>query len=496
MEKPAGEPTEEAKAPAPSPSPLPPSYPSYSAANWFDTPDTEPKAPDPGPKVREEEVVEAAEVEAAEAAEPPASKKAAAKAKGRAAKPPAKPKNAASKPASRAVRPAAAPAPAAAAADALPAAIRVGSQLPPDLTVELAVRSKGRQTIPPTTTLGALLGSGTSVLVGMPGAFTPTCNDKHLPGLMKAAGRFARLGVSNVAVVTTNDRFVNAGWAEAVAAAAGVDSPNITMVSDPDGALVGALGLSGDMGSGLGARSQRFALVSEESTVTFLEARVAEIRRDSRHVHGTSTTPVARRWTRGWTVSPRRRRRRSAPTSTRRRRPVREVARPKSKHCSAPRHACSTSRPRTPRRRLGHPSATPRRHLTQAKKEQGLRTIGGAAAALAAAVLGASVLPGLTPVAAPPVAAPPVAAERSAEDAAGSRGSLTLKAAEVAKEAFSREAAPKAAPEAAPEAAKPQTKAEARGEAAGAGKEEPRAAAAQSEAVADFMKTLKASLKE
>ncbi|EOD38206.1 hypothetical protein EMIHUDRAFT_98076 [Emiliania huxleyi CCMP1516] len=390
VEKPAGEPTEEAKAPAPSPSPLPPSYPSYSAANWFDTPDTEPKAPDPGPEVREEEVVEAAEVEAAEAAEPPASKKAAAKA-GRAAKPPAKPKNAASKPASRAVRPAAAPAPAAAAADALPAAIRVGSQLPPDLTVEIAVRSKGRQTIPPTTTLGALLGSGTSVLVGMPGAFTPTCNDKHLPGLMKAAGRFARLGVSNVAVVTTNDRFVNAGWAEAVAAAAGVDSPNITMVSDPDGALVGALGLSGDMGSGLGARSQRFAL---------------------------------------------------------------------------------------------------------AKREQGLRTIGGAAAALAAAVLGASVLPGLTPVAAPPVAAPPVAAERSAEDAAGSRGSLTLKAAEVAKEAFSREAAPKAAPEAAPEAAKPQTKAEARGEAAGAGKEEPRAAAAQSEAVADFMKTLKASLKE
>ncbi|EOD19024.1 hypothetical protein EMIHUDRAFT_243373 [Emiliania huxleyi CCMP1516] len=368
VEKPAGE---EAKAPAPSPSPLPPSYPSYSAANWFDTPDTEPKAPDPGP----EEVVEAAEVEAAEAAEPPASKKAAAKAKGRAAKPPAKPKNAASKPASRAVRPAAAPAPAAAAADALPAAIRVGSQLPPDLTVEIAVRSKGRQTIPPTTTLGALLGSGTSVLVGMPGAFTPTCNDKHLPGLMKAAGRFARLGVSNVAVVTTNDRFVNAGWAEAVAAAAGVDSPNITMVSDPDGALVGALGLSGDMGSGLGARSQRFALVSEESTV---DPGLDRLSKTSAEALGSYLDPA---------------------------------------------QAAS------------------------------------AAAALAAAVLGAS-------------------------------------AAEVAKEAFSREAAPKEAPEAAPEAAKPQTKAEARGEAAGAGKEEPRAAAAQSEAVADFMKTLKASLKE
>ena len=124
------------------------------------------------------------------------------KANGRAAKPPAKPKNAASKPASRAVRPAAAPAPAAAAADALPAAIRVGSQLPPDLTVEIAVRSKGRQTIPPTTTLGALLGSGTSVLVGMPGAFTPTCNDQHLPGFVRRINDLRKIGVERVAVLT------------------------------------------------------------------------------------------------------------------------------------------------------------------------------------------------------------------------------------------------------------------------------------------------------
>jgi len=319
---------EPAKAPAPSPSPLPPSYPSYSAANWFDTPDTE-----PGPEVREEEdVVEAAEVEAAEAAEPPASKKAAAEAKGRAAKPPAKPKNAASKPAGRAVKPAAAPDPAA-AADALPAAIRVGSQLPSDLTVELsAVRSKGRQTIPPTTTLGALLGSGTSVLVGMPGAFTPTCNDKHLPGLMKAAGRFARLGVSNVAVVTTNDRFVNAGWAEAVAAAAGVDSSNITMVSDPEGALVGALGLSGDVGSGLGVRSQRFALVSEESTVTFLEVDpgLDRLSKTSAEALGSYLDPAQAASTRS-----------------------RET---EIQHCSAPRHAA----PPLGHARFAGASATPR----------------------------------------------------------------------------------------------------------------------------------------
>ena len=50
--------------------------------------------------------------------------------------------------------------------------------------------------------------SGMTLLVGMPGAFTPTCTDEHLPGFIRGAKRFKRLGVREVAIVTTNDRFI------------------------------------------------------------------------------------------------------------------------------------------------------------------------------------------------------------------------------------------------------------------------------------------------
>ena len=53
------------------------------------------------------------------------------------------------------------------------------------------------------------LSRGKTVLIGMPGAFTPTCTDAHLPGFIRNARRFRRAGVNNLAVVTTNDRFVS-----------------------------------------------------------------------------------------------------------------------------------------------------------------------------------------------------------------------------------------------------------------------------------------------
>ena len=58
--------------------------------------------------------------------------------------------------------------------------------------------------------------SGKSVLIGMPGAFTPTCNDVHLPGYIRSAPHFRKLGVDSVAVVTTNDRFIMTAWKRAM----------------------------------------------------------------------------------------------------------------------------------------------------------------------------------------------------------------------------------------------------------------------------------------
>mmetsp|Transcript_9869 Transcript_9869/g.22039 ORF Transcript_9869/g.22039 Transcript_9869/m.22039 type:complete len:312 (+) Transcript_9869:3-938(+) len=114
--------------------------------------------------------------------------------------------------------------------------------------------------------IGAALGNGTSILVGMPGAFTPTCNDRHLPGFVNNLDKLRALGVERVAVMTTNDRFVNSAWRNSVEACMQTKS-GLIMLSDADGDIVKALGLVDDMGFGLGVRSQRFVLVLEDGVV-------------------------------------------------------------------------------------------------------------------------------------------------------------------------------------------------------------------------------------
>ena len=103
----------------------------------------------------------------------------------------------------------------------------------------------------------------------MPGAFTPTCTQEHLPGYVKKAKKFASLGYDTIAVVTTNDKYVNREWMKSQGIA---DSDDIVMLSDGDGDFVKSLGLADDMGFGVGVRSQRFALVADNSVVTHLLA--------------------------------------------------------------------------------------------------------------------------------------------------------------------------------------------------------------------------------
>jgi glutaredoxin/glutathione-dependent peroxiredoxin len=98
----------------------------------------------------------------------------------------------------------------------------------------------------------------------MPGAFTPTCTEKHLPGYVEQASQFKQLGYDTIAVLTTNDRFVNDQWVQSLGAA----GSELLILSDGDGDLVRMLGLSEDMGFGVGIRAKRFALVLEDGTVT------------------------------------------------------------------------------------------------------------------------------------------------------------------------------------------------------------------------------------
>jgi glutaredoxin/glutathione-dependent peroxiredoxin len=104
------------------------------------------------------------------------------------------------------------------------------------------------------------------VLFSVPGAFTPTCSAKHLPGFVQKAADFKAKGVDTIACLSVNDAFVMDAW--------GRDQQvgdKVTMLADGNAAFAKALGLELDAtGVGLGIRSQRFAMVVEDGVVTGL----------------------------------------------------------------------------------------------------------------------------------------------------------------------------------------------------------------------------------
>lgn len=100
------------------------------------------------------------------------------------------------------------------------------------------------------------------------GAFTPTCDKEHLPGYIKSADKLASLGIERIAVVTTNDRFVNEVWSSQQGLLS--DGAKIVILCDGDGDLVKSMGLADDMGFGVGVRSKRFAMVTNNGQVVEL----------------------------------------------------------------------------------------------------------------------------------------------------------------------------------------------------------------------------------
>jgi peroxiredoxin len=103
------------------------------------------------------------------------------------------------------------------------------------------------------------------VLVSVPGAFTPTCSIRHLPGYVDLAEKIFASGVDTIAFVAVNDVFVMNAWGKSAG------SENIQMLADGNGEFAAALGLELDASTfGMGMRSQRFALVAEDGQVTKL----------------------------------------------------------------------------------------------------------------------------------------------------------------------------------------------------------------------------------
>jgi peroxiredoxin len=102
------------------------------------------------------------------------------------------------------------------------------------------------------------------VMFAVPGAFTPTCSAKHLPGYVQALSQFKAQGVT-VACLSVNDPFVMKEWGAAGKA------DGILMLPDGNATFTKALGLEMDASAyGLGTRCQRFALYAEDGVVKYL----------------------------------------------------------------------------------------------------------------------------------------------------------------------------------------------------------------------------------
>jgi glutaredoxin/glutathione-dependent peroxiredoxin len=104
------------------------------------------------------------------------------------------------------------------------------------------------------------------VLFAVPGAFTPTCSAKHLPGFVEKASEIKRKGVDTIACLAVNDAFVMNAWGKDQKA-----EGKVQMLADGNGDFTRAVGLEMDgSGYGLGKRSQRYAMIIDNGVVTML----------------------------------------------------------------------------------------------------------------------------------------------------------------------------------------------------------------------------------
>lgn len=104
------------------------------------------------------------------------------------------------------------------------------------------------------------------VMIAVPGAFTPTCSAKHVPSILENADAIRAKGIDEIVCLAVNDPFVLKAWAEDQ----GTDGI-VTMLSDGSALFTKALGLELDLVErGLGVRSQRYAMIVDDLTITHL----------------------------------------------------------------------------------------------------------------------------------------------------------------------------------------------------------------------------------
>ena len=104
------------------------------------------------------------------------------------------------------------------------------------------------------------------VVFAVPGAFTPTCSETHLPGFQVASDKILASGVDEIVCLAVNDAFVMSAWAKSHHV-----GDDIAVLSDGNGAFADATGLALDLSAlGFGKRSKRFAMIVDDGVVRYL----------------------------------------------------------------------------------------------------------------------------------------------------------------------------------------------------------------------------------
>nr|GEV27726.1 peroxiredoxin-2E, chloroplastic [Tanacetum cinerariifolium] len=143
------------------------------------------------------------------------------------------------------------------------ATISVGDKLP-EATLSYFDKSNELQT----TTISDLTKAKKTILFAVPGAFTPTCSQKHLPGFVEKASELKQKGVDTIACVSVNDAFVMQAWEKDLNV-----GDEVLLLSDGNGDFTKAIGCELDLSDkpvGLGVRSRRYAMLVDDGVVKVL----------------------------------------------------------------------------------------------------------------------------------------------------------------------------------------------------------------------------------
>ncbi len=137
--------------------------------------------------------------------------------------------------------------------------IAVGDKIP-----ECTLKVMGENG-PQNVTTAELFDGKKVVMFAVPGAFTPGCSMTHLPGFVANADKIMEKGVDSIICLSVNDAFVMDAWGKTQ------NAEHLVMLADGNGELTAKLGLELDgSGFGLGTRSQRYAMIVDNGTVTTL----------------------------------------------------------------------------------------------------------------------------------------------------------------------------------------------------------------------------------